>query len=462
MSLRLQINLLISVLLGLFASLLIGMQIDNTRRSVREEIEGANAVATQLLSRMGWVYANNGLQGVSGFLSQLGRVRANDIELYDQAGQLLYRSPPPTYKAGREAPAWYARLVASPLPPKTISLPGDGGPREAHLTLQADASRSVLDGWDDLQPLLWMVLAGLLLCELLVYALVGRVMRPQERLLRGLQRVAEGAYDTRLPVLASTEWKRVGEAFNRMAQSVQDSVEARRQAREAAQALAENRELTQWIQARIEHERGTIARELHDELGQQVTAIKSLALVIAKRSEGQDPASMQSARLVMDCADKIYDGMHRMVGRLRPIALDQFGLSDALQDLLADWRLQQPAVQFDLILEGGLDALSDAQSTAVYRVVQEAVSNALRHAKAERIAVHVSADPIVGRLTVQVQDDGVGRIEAFRQHDRFGLLGMRERAQALGGDLRLRQIEPQGVCVEFEIPLVDVKVAEST
>lgn len=226
---------------------------------------------------------------------------------------------------------------------------------------------------------------------------------------------------------------------------------ARQQAQEATQALAENRELTQIIQERIEQERGAIARELHDELGQQVTAIKSAGLAIARRAAGQDASIEQSARLVIDCADQIYEGMHQLIARLRPSALDHFGLGDALQDLLGDWRMSHPGVVLSLSMSGPLDDLDDAWSTAAYRIVQEAVNNALRHAQASRIDVKmlVSADG----LELEVADNGSGRLAKFQAPGRFGVLGMRERAQALGGSFELEQIEPAGVRVRVRLPL---------
>ncbi|HEY8908538.1 MAG TPA: histidine kinase, partial [Rhodoferax sp.] len=342
MSLRLQVNLIITTLLALFASVLIGLQIDNTRRSVHEEMVGANVVATQLLSRMQWIYGNSGLEGMAGFLSQVGRIRANDVELRDDEDTVVYKSPPPIYKAGRAAPEWYSSLVSPPLEPKVIKLPN------GRLLLQADASRAVLDGWDDLHPMLWIVVASFVVGNALIYALMGRALRPLHELVQGLRRMADGQYDTRMTALAGREGRQIGQAFNRMAQSVQDSIEAKRQAREATQALAENRELTQMIQARIELERAAISRELHDELGQQVTAIKSVGLAIARRAADTDPTIGQSARLVMQCADQIYDGMHRLIATLRPLALDQFGLYDALRDLLADCQLQHPALRISV------------------------------------------------------------------------------------------------------------------
>lgn len=445
MSLRLQVNLIITTLLGVFASLLIGLQIDNTRRSVREEVLGANVVAIQLLSRVNYVYGYSGLEGMTEFLSRVGRIRANEIELYDDQGKLIYRSPPPTYKAGREAPEWYSGIVSPPLEPKEISLPN------GRIVLRADPSRATLDGWDGLRPTLWMVLAGFVLVNVLAYALVGRAMRPLHRVVQGLRSMAQGDYGTRMPALSGREGRLISLAFNGMAQSVQDSALARRQAQEATQALAENRELTQIIHARIEQERGVIARELHDELGQQVTAIKSIGLAIARRAAGQDASIEQSARLVMDCADQIYDGVHRLISRLRPLALDRFGLRDALQDLLDDWRVRYPEVALHHSITGQLEGLDDALSTAVYRIVQEAVNNALRHARASRIDVRLETS--AGCLRLDVVDNGTGRLEQFPASGRFGVLGMRERAQALGGNFDLDQIEPAGVRVGVSLPI---------
>jgi two-component system, NarL family, sensor histidine kinase UhpB len=445
MSLRLQINLIITTLLGLFASLVIGLQIDNTRRGVHEEVQGANIVAAQLLSRVNWVYGAGGMEGMTEYLTRVGRVRANEISLYDDQNQLLYRSPPPTYKVGREAPQWYSSLVSSPLAPKEITLP------KGRIVLQADPSRATLDGWDDLRPMLWMVLGGFVLANLLVYALIGRVLKPLRMLVQGLGQVAQGAYDTRLPALLGHEGQQISTAFNGMVQSVQDSVTARRQALEATQALAENRELTQIIQQRIEQERGAIARELHDEMGQQVTAIKSVGLAIARKAAGHDAMIEQSARLVMDCADQIYDGVHRLMAKLRPLALDRFGLHDALQDLLDDRRVHHPDVALQLTTNGQLDGLSDALATTVYRMVQEAVNNALRHAQASRIDVQLDAS--ADSLQLQVTDNGKGQVTQFHAPGHYGVLGMRERAQALGGSFDLDQIEPVGVRVRVSLPM---------
>lgn len=449
MSLRLQVNLIITVLLGLMASLLVGLQIDNTRRSVRDEVDGANVVASQLLGRVNWVYGYGGLDGMREFLNGVGRVRANDIQLFDALGQQLYRSPPSPYKPGREAPGWYTRLVSPPLAPREIALPS------GRIVLYADPSRAVLDGWDDLLPMLGGVLAGFALANAAVWALMGRALKPLQQVAEGLRAMEGGHYAIRLPEQGGREPRLVAQAFNRMAQAVQDKAEAQRAAQEARQALAESRELAQLVHARIEEERGAIARELHDELGQQITAIKSAGLTIQRRLVPGDPALSQSAQLVLSCADHIYEGMHRLVARLRPLALDPFGLGDALQDLLGDWRQSHPGLQFSLRLEGPLDSLDEATASAAYRIVQEAVTNALRHAQAQHIEVAVTVQ--AQSVLLWIADDGQGQLDDLHAPRHYGVAGMRERAQALGGELVFEQRPTGGLALRARLPRAGLK-----
>jgi two-component system sensor histidine kinase UhpB len=444
MSLRLQINAIITLLLSLMAALLIGLQIDNTRRSVHEEVVGANVVASQLLNRVNWAYGYGGLQGMREFLQGVGRVRANDIALFDDQGQELYRSPSSPYKPGRAAPPWFERIVSPPLQPREIELPN------GRIVLRADPSRATLDGWDDLRPMLLLVLVGFLVANALVYGVVGRALQPVLRVTEGLRQMESGLYATRMPERGGKEGRLIAQAFNRMAQAVQENAEARRQALQATQALAENRELAQRVHTRLELERRAIARELHDELGQQLTAIKSAGWAVARHPAAKDAALRQSAELVLGCADALYADMHRLVARLRPLALDQFGLTDALTDLSSEWRRSHPDVAISLDLQGELADLSDACATAAFRIVQEAVNNALRHAQARRIAIALHRQE--AQLHVSVRDDGQGQLDALDESSHFGVAGMRERAQALGGEVVFEQATPAGIAVCARLP----------
>jgi two-component system sensor histidine kinase UhpB len=205
------------------------------------------------------------------------------------------------------------------------------------------------------------------------------------------------------------------------------------------------------IQAHIEEERRIIARELHDELGQSITAIKSLGLSIVQRSESLAKDVGPAAQLIVDTAARMYDAVHQMIPRLRPFALDDFGLTDALQDLVAEARPRHPAVELALEIGQLPPLLGDTLATSAYRIVQESLGNALHHAAASRITIAVGAD--AGDLLLRVEDNGRGLPADWQRPGHFGLRGMRERAAALGGRFELLTGAAGGVSVSARLPL---------
>lgn len=448
MSLRLKLNLLIALVILTFTSTMLTMELMGTRRAVSEEIEAANRVATQLLSRIAIVYANTGSPALVDFLYRLGRVRATEIHLVNSTGVLLYTSPPSPYKAGRDAPGWYSDTILPQRPVQEITL-NDG----ARLVIAADASRAILDGWDEAVQLLIAGSIALIIGNGVVFWLVGREIRPFSTIVRGLEQMRDGNYHTRLPSLPGKEAGSMAQAFNRMAQSIEDNMNARQEALEARSNLEENRELTQFIQSRIEEERRDIARELHDEMGQAVTAIKSMGLSIARRDAQCDPRSAEAAQLIVDTANHLYDVMHSIIPRLRPLALDNLGLEDALEDLVSEWRRHHPDMAFELTLQDLPDSPGDSFKLAAYRIVQEAVTNALKHAHARKIMISLTGSE--QSLELSVEDDGSGLDQGWAQkRGHHGVRGMRERAQALGGDLDLQARDGGGTRVFARLPMV--------
>jgi len=271
MSLRLQINLLLALLIAAFVAVVFALDVASTRSSVREEIQASNIVAAQLMSNFFSGESEDDRLALVNYLSHLGRVRAAEISLHDASGGEIYRSPPSTYKAGRDAPAWYAALVApEPIRQQFHLKAGD-------LMIEANASRAVLDGWDDAVRVFTIGIAIVIVGNLCVFWFVGRTTRPFRLIARGLKSMEAGAYHTRLPHFAVAEAAAIAAAFNRMAQSIDENLDARREALAANIRLEQSRELALTVQNRIEDERRQIARELHDETGQDVTAIRSLA-----------------------------------------------------------------------------------------------------------------------------------------------------------------------------------------
>jgi signal transduction histidine kinase len=571
MSLRLRLNVLVASLLAAFLLATAVLVVDNARRAVGEEIAAGTKITVQLLSsvvRASGAYpsADAEREFVLSFLHSLGRVRAHDIVLTDALGNVVYRSPPSVYKAGRDAPAWFARLVVPRTEPVTLALPG------GTLTVTPEPSRAVVDAWDDMKKLAGIAALLLALALPLVVALVGRSLRPLAQLSAAITDVARGHLDARLPAMASPEFAAIGERFNRMAAalaartdenrrlalvaqqssdailiegldgridwwnpaaarmfglapdaaprldmlaggeaigaalaragadavehvecrcltgdgraieaaisavplvderhgkrlgrviSLRDVTEHRR-AEAAERALVASRHLTQLIQSHVEEERGHLARELHDELGQSVTAIRSIGTSIAHRTRDSAPEIHASSRMIVDVAARLYDGMHDIVRRLRPSALDHLGLRGALESAVQEARAQHPDVALTLAFDGDLDGLGEAVDIGAYRIVQECITNALRHSGASRIDVSIRRTGRAGtRLELEVRDHGHGLAAgAASSAARFGILGVQERVETLGGAFVIGDAaDGSGVVARASIPVPAVAEA---
>jgi two-component system sensor histidine kinase UhpB len=442
MSLRLRINLLVTVLMALFAVAVTRIVVEDTRSSIKEEIEAGTKVTVQMLSAMAFASQLTGAPRplLRSFLERLGRVRANDIRLWDTAtNTIVYQSPPSTYKAGRDAPRWYAQLVVPRFTPVSIQLPG------ARIEVVPDASRATLDAWDDLMQLLMLWGLFFVVVNVLVFWFVSRWMRPMDRIQRALAQMEGGQVDVRLPGFAIPDFRRIGVAFNRMTRALGEADAANRK-------LALDRELALVLRGRIEQERREISQELHDELGQCVTAIRTIAESLVQRPTAPAAEVRTGAQNIKDIAARIYEGMHDIARRLRPPELDALGLPQALEGTLAAWSARNPAIAFGLELEGDLQGLPDTVGVTVYRLVHEALTNVVRHADASRATVRVAREDL-RTLQVTVDDNGHGQVGMDTAAAGLGLAGMAERVQALGGTFSVEGRPGTGTQLRAVIPL---------
>jgi len=446
MTLRLKINLIVGVLTLLFTAALVAREFEDERQSVQEEVVAANRVAAQLLDRLVWQYSSQGPQWLLSYLRGTGRVRSNEITLFDGAGQVLYRSPPPTYKPGRDAPRWFERMVSPPPSIQAIALP------DGTLEIRANAGRAALDAWDAFKTLVGECAALLLVANAAVFWLVGRAVRPLARIVQALNTLEAGRFDITLPPLRGTEAAAIGVAFNRMTGALQHKLESERRAALAERQLEENRRLTRWIDGRLEQERRSIARELHDELGQSVTAIRAMALSIARRAGTVDADSRAAANVIADESSRLYDAMHGLIPRLTPLVLDRLGLEEGLRDLVDRMRRSHPDVRIEVTVD--MDAVPPSPDAAltVYRAAQEGITNALRHGQASTLRVRLQAAG--DAMTLEVVDDGRGLSPGWADGDEHhGLRWLAERVEVLGGRFDLAAADPRGVRLSVRVPL---------
>ena len=445
MSLKFRLNLLITLLSLAFILVVGTILVNDTRVSIRERVEAASRVTVQLLDTVIISSALNPEYGethrvLQSFLQSLGYVRSSHIMLYDIRGNVLYESPESTFKSNVHPPEWFVKLVA----PKTETV--ERKIRYGTLVVASSAAGSIREAWAGFRQLIWAGLIFFVLLNVMVYALLRHSLRPIKSILKSINQMEKGDLSTRLPSFKLPEFDRIGHSLNRMAESLA-----------AERQLEENRQLTQLIQSHIEDERRSLARELHDELGQYVTAIKTFAVAIVNKTKDKSPEISSSAQVIVSAANQIYDGMHNIVRKLRPGALDNLGLSETLRDTVNYWQNLNPEIKLNLSLEGELDKLGETLNINIYRIVQEAINNALKHAQANIIDIKLEVLADTNSLALTITDNGVGmRMADVDQSQHFGLLGMRERVQGFHGSFNLVSEPNQGTTLYINIPQMPV------
>jgi two-component system sensor histidine kinase TtrS len=229
----------------------------------------------------------------------------------------------------------------------------------------------------------------------------------------------------------------------------------RRKAEEDARVLLEQKRLlAQKCMEVQEDERHHLARELHDELGQCITAIQADAKIIQELSKGCDAALEASASAIEGVSSRIYGVVHSMMQRLRPSMLDDVGLVETLKEEVEAWQARQPDTVYRLNIDSNLRTLADTINISIYRIVQECLTNIAKHAMATEVTITLSI--IEGspekRVRLEIRDNGVG-MDPQSSGGGFGMIGMRERAEALNGEFGFSATPGGGMKITATLPL---------
>jgi signal transduction histidine kinase len=220
--------------------------------------------------------------------------------------------------------------------------------------------------------------------------------------------------------------------------------------------LEENRRLAQEHLRIQELERKHLARELHDELGQYLNAIKLDAMSIADCGGGDAALSLQASGSIIRSIDHVHATVGGMIRRLRPVAFDDLGLVAAIEHCVDYWRQRLPDTRFALALRGEFDGLAESLTLTVYRLIQEGLTNVYKHAAARQVDIvlerSASAPGVADQVLLRVGDDGRG-MNPVAQTPGFGLSGMRERVELAGGSFLMRSAPGRGLSFEARIPV---------
>ncbi len=219
--------------------------------------------------------------------------------------------------------------------------------------------------------------------------------------------------------------------------------------------LSENRQLMKELFRVQEKERRRLARELHDELGQWLTAIRAESEVIFNYSE-QNSAIYTSAQTIKGCTEKMHQVIRTMLHRLRPLNLDTLGLPDALSELKKQWCSRHSQITLELDLKGDLATLDEQYNITVFRLIQEALNNIYKHSDATWTQISLYRETIENAaddfLSLRIEDNGKG-YDTNQQFTGLGLVGMRERVIALDGRMTVRSAPNEGTEINIRLPL---------
>ncbi|MEA3114263.1 MAG: hypothetical protein QOG58_4062 [Caballeronia sp.] len=231
--------------------------------------------------------------------------------------------------------------------------------------------------------------------------------------------------------------------------TVQDITERKRTEEELLASREQLRELSAYLEAIREEERRRIALEIHDELGQLLTALK-MDVALLKMRVVADAEATRKIDDIRELVEKTIWMVRNVASHLRPAALN-FGIVSALEWLAEDFS-RRNGMPCQLVVRGGEPSLADAHATAVFRIVQESLTNVSRHAGASRVAVTLVSTDLA--LDLRVSDDGQGfDLDSAQGGYSYGLLGMSERARLIGGTLQVDSAPGAGTMVSINLPL---------
>ena len=428
LSLRWRLSLTLAAVLALLLALDVALTLRGASQRVDPEIANATMLTGEILreSVRGLKPAPDLDKRLAALAASFDRLRHVRVAYQPEGGA----APPPG--ASRPGPpAWFVGLVRAHATSARIEAVVGGRPIGAFL-IAGDPDDEIGELWDSLVALTLDGAVSAVLGLALVYLVVRAGLAPLERINTGLAALGRRDYAARLPEQAAPEFQPLLARFNALGDSL-------------GRAARENQLLRARLVSIQDEERKEIARELHDEIGPYLFAARAQAGA-ARRAAPQGP-SASALDAVIETIDALQSTNRRILDRLRPAALEELGLGPALQALGRFFERNRPG--FEVVVDAAeLPGLPPGFEAALYRIAQEALTNAARHAEAAKVRISLAIEDEALRLVVA--DDGRG-VDPATPGGR-GLLGMRERVAAYGGALTLAPTRPHGLTLRAVFP----------
>jgi two-component system sensor histidine kinase UhpB len=445
LSLRSRINVLLALVLTLGIAVNVARLVVEAGPRVQAEDQSVTRLAREFVETIvtGLNEAANPEVRLDQIIGDLRRLRHVSITRQPEA----VASAPENRNEDDEArsvPAWFAALVH----PESTSLrvPISIHGRTTALVITSIPNDEIAEIWDGIVTQVEIGSAVALVLFLVTMIVIGKALAPLNALSQAMKEIEAGSYDVHIEPSGAPELTAICVRLNQLAATLGAAVE-------------EKRQLAQRVVSLQDLEREEIARELHDEFGPYLFALRvhAGALMRITKAAAPDPAGVQKhGSAILEQVHELQQFTRRILERLRPVGLAELGLGEALNALQRLWNESHPDVEIETTISHSLGQTGETADLTIYRVVQEALTNVFRHAKATAVNVSIepaerAAGPQNSReyALVRVSDNGRG----LKPDQKFGLglTGMRERILALGGTLTVASGEG-GVTIEAMVP----------
>ncbi|MBO0663903.1 HAMP domain-containing protein [Jiella sp. CQZ9-1] len=416
------------------------------RDTIRTELEAARSVATNRVAQLvAELPASRDVPAkLAGFVRTFNGDRRVKILLIDSLG--VIRDQSVLGEDTTALPEWFVKLLdADPLT-TIMPLTAASEPITA-AAIVVDPRNELTDAWFDLLTSFGLLVLFLSLAFGAVWVVADRALRPLRAIHTAFMRIGDGVYAAKVMPEGPPEMRELAHGVNTLMDRL-DAISTR------------NRRLSDRLLHLEDEERAQLARDLHDDVGPLLFAIDVDASRIrraANTSATDAEAIAERAAAIVSAAHQARRELRRILGNLRPGTMPGLGLKGSIEEMIADLAMRHPNVAFDAALPDG--DFGATIETLVYRAVREALTNALRHGDPGTITLRIEARG--AQLYFAVEDDGGGFADAAPESG-FGLVGMRERIEAAGGDMTVAEIRrPRGVRVSGGVPLSASALAET-
>jgi two-component system sensor histidine kinase UhpB len=431
-------RLLISVLATLLLSLIAGGAFTywHAVAKIETEMNAAIAVGSRIARNAvdDWEEATDPGRRLALLIADFEGDRHLRAMLVGPDGKIVHASQ--VAEAENPAPDWLVSLLAPPAKQAKMDLPTVFDPY-GNVVLQTDPHNEVAEVWSDM----WLTLSVLsIFCALVlacIYWTLATTIRPLHHLTMAFARVGGGDYRERLGERGPSELRRLSQSFNQMVERL-------------SRAEAQNKRLQQQLTTVQDEERADLARDLHDEIGPLLFAADVDAVAIEQLVKaGEHDGIPHRVAIIRDAIGRMQRHVRDILGRLRSAMLLDVGLAHAIDNLTAFWRAHRPklSVRADVPEE----SFGEEVDGAIYRIVQESLSNAVRHGTPSAISIEVKQNAD-NSIDIRVTDDG-GGLKSGSGGSGYGIIGMQERVASLGGRLDVsNRRDGQGVVVSAHLP----------